>query len=96
MSSVPRKARQVEAGLRTKGFRYLNSRHRKLYYYGLNGEQTPVATLLSHGGNRDLNDHLLAQMARQCRLTRREFDRLIDCPLSQAQYEQLLSERGHI
>ena len=93
---VPRKARRVESGLLAKGFRYLDSRHRRLYYYTLSGDPTPVQTLLSHGGNRDLNDQLLAQMARQCRLSRREFLALIDCPLSQAEYEALLVEGGWV
>ena len=50
--------------------------------------------MLSHGGNRDLSDRLVAKMARQCRLTRREFDDLIRCSLSQQEYEALLVERG--
>ncbi len=35
-------------------------------------------------------------MAKDCRLTNQEFERLIDCPLSQEQYENLLKDRGHI
>ena len=91
---MPRKARRVESALLAKGFRFRNSRHRKLYFYTVQGESTAVSTLLSHGGDRDVNDRLLAQMARQCRLSRREFDRLIDCPMSQQEYEALLVERG--
>lgn len=37
-------------------------------------------------------DGLLRAMARQCKLTRREFDDLIACPLSRDQYEAKLLE----
>lgn len=47
-------------------------------------------TLTSHGADSDLNDRVLAKMARQLRLTRRQFDDLIDCRLSQADYEAML------
>lgn len=93
---MPRKARQVESALLTKGFRRADSKHRKFRYHKSNGAETGIRTLLSHGGNREIGDSLLATMARQCRLTRREFERLIDCPLSQEQYEDLLKARGHI
>lgn len=73
-----------------KGFRLTESRHRRFRYYKLNGERTRVVTLTSHGADSDLNDRVLAKMARQLRLTRRQFDDLIECRLSQADYEAML------
>ena len=93
---MPRKAREVRRGLRRKGFRETDSRHRKLEYYKLNGQEGGVNTLMSHGSERDLGDHLLGQMARQIHLTRRQFDDLIDCRLSQADYEAMLRRDGMI
>ena len=88
---MPRKARAVERGLLRKGFRILNSRHRHFGYVKLDGQAANhVATVMSHGSDRDLDDGLLAKMARQLRLTRRQFDDLIDCRLSQADYEAIL------
>ena len=93
---APRKARRLESALLAKGFRFQDSRHRKLYYYTVNGQRSPVSTLLSHGGNRDVDDRLQAEMARQCRLSRREFDDLIRCPMSRDSYEARLREDGEI
>ena len=93
---MPRKARRVESALLAKGFHRLDSKHLKFRYHRLDGGRTAVRTVMSHGGNRDVADALLSRMARQCGLSRREFERLIDCPMSQEQYEDLLRERGHI
>ena len=96
MISVPHKARVVESALLSKGFRRRNSKHRHLFYYMLDGGQSRIFTMLSHGSNRDTGDDLLAKMARQCRLTRREFDALVRCPLSREVYEPRLRDGGHL
>jgi len=51
---------------------------------------------MSHGADRDITDQLLAQMARQVHLTRRQFDQLIDCSLSQTDYEAMMRRGGFI
>ena len=51
---------------------------------------------MSHGADRDIDDHLLGRMARQLYLSRRQFDDLIDCRLSQADYEAMLRRDGFI
>ena len=95
--SMPHKARAVEAALLRKGFRLVtNGRHRKFEYGALGGNTTAVRTSMSHGANRDLSDDLLGKMARQVRLSRREFDELVRCPMSQSRYEGLLARRGHL
>ena len=83
-------------GLRRKGFRELNSRHLQLKFFSVAGEDTEIATLVSHGSDRDISDQLLGQMARQLHLTRRQFDELIDCRLSQADYEAMLRRDGFV
>ena len=93
---MPRKARRVESALLAKGFQRIDSKHRKFSYVTILGSNTPIYTLLSHGANRDIDDSLLGRMARQCGLSRREFLRLIDCSLSQEEYESILVERGAI
>ena len=93
---MPRKARRVESALLAKVFRRIDSKHRKFFYVTTLGSETPIYTLLSQGGNRDIEDGLLSRMARQCGLSRREFLALIDCPLTQDDYEALLVERGAI
>ncbi len=93
---MPRRARAVERGLVRKGFRLTESRQRRHRYYKLNGEKTNVLTLMSHGSDRDIGDRLLAQMARQLHLSRRQFDQLMDCDLSQGDYEAMMRRDGFI
>ncbi len=68
----------------------------QLKFFSVSGEDTEITTLISHGPDRDIGDQLLAQMARQLSLTRRQFDDLIDCRLSQADYEAMLRRDGVI
>lgn len=93
---MPRKRREVLRGLRRKGLRERNSGHLELKYLTLAGEDTSIGTLMSHGADRDISDRMLAQMARQLHLSRRQFDQLIDCNLSQAEYEEVLRRDGLI
>jgi hypothetical protein len=79
-----------------KGFLLTESRHRRFRYYKLDGDRTNVVTIMSHGSVRDIDDRLLAQMARQLKLTRRQFDDLIDCRLARADYEAMLRRDGLI
>ena len=91
-----RRRRDVLRGLRRKGFRELNSRHLQLKFFTVAGEDSEIATVMSHGDDRDISDRLLGQMARQLYLSRRQFDDLIDCRLSQADYEAMLRRDGLI
>ena len=94
---MPRKALVVERGLLRKGFRLKNSRHRHFTYVKLDGQNADhVSTVMSHGSSREVNDRLLGMMARQLHLNRRQFDALIDCRLSQADYEAMLRRDGII
>ena len=52
-------------------------------------------TKTSHGA-RELDDGLLGRMAKQCQLSRADFDRLIDCPLDREGYEAKLVAAGAV
>ena len=95
-SQMPRRRRVVLRGLRRKGFREFNARHLQLRYFSVAGEDSEMFTLVSHGADRDIGDRMLAQMARQLHLSRRQFDSLIDCSLSQAEFEAMLRDGGWI
>ena len=86
----------VRRALLRKGFRQSDSRHRWYEYEQLNGEASGIKTLMSHGADRDLGDRLLGQMARQIHLSRRQFEQLIDCGLSQDDYEAVMRRDGFI
>lgn len=89
--------KDVEAGLLNKGFKQSETDHHRFIYWTLYDKKTPVKTKTSHGsGYKTLQDGLLSEMARQCCLTKSEFFRLIDCPLTREEYEALLIEQGKI
>lgn len=89
---MPRKKNDVEAGLRGKGFRQDNTHHRYFVYYTREGAKSRIRTKTSHGG-RDLDDYLLGQMAKQCKLNKKEFLDLVDCPLDQGTYEGRIADK---
>jgi len=89
---MPRKARDVLSGLKRKGFvEEREGHHVFLIYETKAGKRTEVRTRLSHqSSGSDIDDRLLGMMARQVKLSRRDFDALINCPLSREEYESKL------
>lgn len=90
---MPRKQRKVEKGLEAKGFQQDRGDHHFFHYFSTAGKKTRVFTKTSHGAD-EIDDSLLGRMAKQCQLSRSEFDKLIDCPLSREAYEDLLVKKG--
>lgn len=90
---MPRKQSEVEKSLCVKGFLPSKGDHNYFLYYSKAGKKTRVFTKTSHG-SREIDDSLLGCMARQVRLTRSDFDRLIDCPLDRDAYETKLIDQG--
>jgi hypothetical protein len=94
---VTRLKREVETALRRKGFQPTSGDHTYFYLHTQDGKRTPIFTKTSHGSKpKDLDDYLLGQMAKQCRLSRKDFLRLIDCPLDRNAYEDLLRTGNHL
>jgi DNA-binding FadR family transcriptional regulator len=89
---MPRKVRQALSSLKAKGFiEDREGHHIFLIYETRDGFRTEIRTRVSHqSGGGDISDSLLAAMARQVRLSRRDLEQLIDCPLSREQYETKL------
>lgn len=85
------KARVVTDALAAKGMTPSESAHHHMFTKTLDGVTTLI-TRTSRDG-RDINDTLATLMGKQCCLQLREFWRLIDCPLSEADWEQLIRER---
>ncbi len=90
-----RKTRDVESALERKGFKKESSHHRYFIFHNSQGKKTSVSTYTSNG-SKELDDYLIGQMAKQCCLTKKKFLDLIDCPLSQEDYEKSLVEGEHI
>ncbi len=70
--------------------------HRYFIYRTVGGQKARASTHTSHGKGFDIDDHLLAQMARQCGLTKKQFLDLLDCPLSRQDYENILRAAGRL
>jgi hypothetical protein len=85
-----RKRKDVEAALERKGFMRKDGDHNYFVYHRrISGKKTAIFTKTSHSG-LDLNDFLLGQMAKQCRLSKKDFIRLVDCPLDRQTYEGMV------
>jgi predicted RNA binding protein YcfA (HicA-like mRNA interferase family) len=86
---------EVEDALERKGFRRREGDHHRFIFFTKDGKKTPVITKSSHS-MRDIGDELLTQMAKQCRLTKPKFMRLIECTLSREDYEAEMESAGNL
>src|SRR5579863_4648319 len=89
---MPKRAKDVAGGLESKGFRRENSKdvHYRLY---VDGKKTVIYTMISHG-EKEIHDGLLGTMARQVKLSRRQFNDLIDCPALIRQLRPTAAQTG--
>lgn len=94
---MPVNRRVIEDALKAKGFVRTQGDHTFFIYYSQDGKKSPVRTKLSYGtSHKDITDNLLSQMAKQCKLTNKDFRNLIDCPLSRSAYEAMLIGLGFV
>lgn len=89
-----RATKKIQGALERKGFAPNGSDHKVLRLY-VNGKKTRIRTHLSHGLH-EYGDNLLAIVARQLKLRRKQLDDLIDCPLSGEAYVNLLISSGEV
>ena len=85
-----RTAAQVEAALLEKGMEQDESHH-IMFRKRLEGV-THLVTRISHSA-REIDDGLGKLMASQLCLQLREFWRLVDCPLSEEDWDELVQQR---
>lgn len=88
----PRPTRKIQASLLKKGF-VEDDTHHCMFWLMVNGKRSRVRTRYSHG-ERECNDWVQGQMAKQLSLSRKEFEDLIDCPLKRETFLGLLRDRG--
>jgi hypothetical protein len=87
--------REVASSLERKGFRRRDSHHAFFVYHTTDNVKTSIRTKISQG-ERELRDKLIGAMARQCRLSKDDFKKLVECPLTREQYEAMLVEAGAV
>uniref|UniRef100_E6QX56 YcfA-like protein n=1 Tax=mine drainage metagenome TaxID=410659 RepID=E6QX56_9ZZZZ len=92
---MPRKQNDVEKSLLMKGFKAKEGDHNYFNYYSKVGKKTAVFTKTSHGA-REIDDNLLSRMAKQCKLSNKDFSLLVDCPLDRDAYEAKLVAQGAV
>jgi tRNA/tmRNA/rRNA uracil-C5-methylase (TrmA/RlmC/RlmD family) len=94
---MPRRKIDVESALRRKGFDQTEGDHHWFVYVTIKGEKTGYRTKTSHTQKmKDIPDNLLSLMARQCKLSKKDFLDLIDCPLTREAYEEILKDQGNL
>lgn len=91
-----RSGREVDAALRKKGFqRDSEGKHIRYYLVNPDGREAGIRTMMSHGiMGGTLSSKLVSDMARQLHLTKAQFLDLVDCPLDETAYRDILRERG--
>lgn len=82
-----RSARDIIAAMQSKGAEVRNAHH-VMITKRIDGV-TVAATKVSHGRG-DVPTGLMKTMARQCHLTLAQFVDLVDCPLSEADWDELI------
>ena len=85
------KARRVDKALTTKLEFERHDSHHRIYRLYLDG-QLAARTFISHD-QRELTNFHIGQVAKQMRLSRREFLDAVECPLSREAYYDLVRER---
>lgn len=86
-------AKKTHQNLLSKGFVSKKGDHKFLEYYH-NGKLI-LHTKISHG-EKELEDFHIGMMKRQCKLEKKEFIDLANCPLSAEAYLEILKQNGTI
>lgn len=91
---MQRKHRQILSSLTSKGFsERAEGDHIFLVYLNSEGRKTAIHTKLSRSAKSDdIGNSLLGLMARQVRLSKKDFVDLIDCPMSKEDYAARVQE----
>ncbi|WP_321366017.1 hypothetical protein [uncultured Celeribacter sp.] len=88
---------KVQENLPKKGFVEQDDRKHIFYHLYHEGKKTHIRTHVSHGSKyKTLGDDLVSKMAKQCKLTAKNFRGLAECTVSQEDYVKLLKEAGEV
>lgn len=89
---MPVRTADIDRSLPRKGFEREVSRH--VYFkFRYRGMDWGISTSFSHG-EREVGDHLIGLMARQVKLPKADFLRLVQCPMSAEEYLAHLVSEG--
>jgi hypothetical protein len=89
---MPKNRKDIVSCLQKKGFRPADSSHHdRFVYHTMDGKVTKIRTYTSRSG-KDVDDNILSQMAKQCKLTNKKFLEFLECSLSQQEFEEAVKE----
>lgn len=85
---------KIEKGLKEKGFKSSEGRNHKIFSYtSLAGSKTAVYTIISRGQkHRSFGDEIISSMSKSLGISTGQFSRLIDCDMSQVEFESCTSK----
>jgi hypothetical protein len=94
---LPQQALAVRSALLKKGFKDADKKNpdHDFYFFYHNGKKTNIFTKISHG-EREIGDPNCSNMAKQMRLTNRQFKDFVSCPMELQHYVQHLIQCNHI
>lgn len=88
---------KVKTNLPKKGFVETDDRDHIFYHFFHEGKKTHIRTHVSHGSKyKTLGDGLVSTMAKQCKLTTKNFKKLAECTLSHEDYVAELKSSGEV
>ena len=92
--SSSRSVRVVDSALTKKGFdRTKDGDHLRYYFFDRQTGATLSQTKISHGTfSETIGTPLISQMARQLRLTKKQFLELIDCTMDEDGYRLMIND----
>lgn len=82
------KTSQFTQALEKKGFIKDNTHH-EMYWYYSNGKKSSLKTRVSHS-EKEYNESLLSERKKQLHLSKNDFIKFIECPLTAEQYQTYL------
>ena len=88
------KSDKAYKNLKKKGFLDAPGDHNFLEFHH-NGKFY-IRTKISHGPTHDLGNDLISKMSDQCKLDKKDFVDLVNCPLSEEEYLNKLKHKGVI
>ena len=93
-----RKAKDIAKVLKKKGFTENKDSHHSQYHLVVDGKKTTIKTYLSHGpGSKDYGTRLMAEVKKQLGFEDTKLaEKFLDCPMSEAQYIEMLEGLGGI
>lgn len=91
---MPLARSDIEQALQQKGFVYRGGDHR-YYFFEHEGLIRAVFTKVSHGSKyKTVGTPLVIKMAKQLRLTKKQFTALVECSMTQKDYVEHLVQQG--